>query len=217
MKLKQIIAILIAAVLALSLSVSVSAESFTEKAIKIDLNKAYQATATEDFLDNTFKFTVSSKTTITLAVKTDFEQLRVYLFDSDGNEMGQKNQKTTSGKWGQHWAGSSDFYLEWNEKVEKSEGSADYTLLKGTYYIQLCQGYSSDGGQDLIFKISDPNASSVTALSLSLSLEEGDEIQLGGIVTPSSAKVTWKSSDSEIATISSKGLVTAVSAGKETL
>jgi uncharacterized protein YjdB len=218
MKLKQIFATLIAAVLALSLSVSVSAETVFDSAAEIKLNTAYEVTLERpegygDYNYKTYKFVVNSKTTITFSANTDFSNLVVALYNSDGVEMGQKNQKATSGKWS-----SSPDDLKWNYKTEMAKGSADYTLQKGTYYIQMSQYYiNATGGNTLIFKISDPNADSVTALSLSLSLEEGDEIQLGGIVTPSSAKVTWKSSDSEIATVSSKGLVTAVSAGKATI
>jgi hypothetical protein len=215
MKLKRIAAALLSAVMMIALAIPVGAESIATKAKSISVNKTYQATATEEFIDNTYKFTVSSKTTITLTVKADFEQVRVYLLDADGNEMGQKNQKAKSGEWLQHWGGASDYYLEWNKKIEKAEGSADYTLLKGTYYIQFAKDYN--GGQDLVFKITDPNAESVTSLSLSLALEEGDSVKLGGVVSPSSAKVTWKSSDTAVATVSSSGKVTAVSLGKATI
>jgi uncharacterized protein YjdB len=208
MKLKQIIATFIAAVLALSLSVSVSAETMFDVAKAIDLNKAYQVVLTDDYMDNTLKFTVNAQTTITILMESDTRYSYYYIYNSDGEEMSSKNYNESSGDVGYN-------YLYWNDKTEFAKGSCDYTLLKGTYYLQLKKSY--EGGNLFKFKINDPNASSVTALSLSLTLEEDDEIQLGGIVSPSSAKVTWKSSDSEIATVSSKGFVTAVSAGKVTI
>jgi hypothetical protein len=133
------------------------------------------------------------------------------LYNSDGEKMSCKNRKTNSGNM-------TDVGLYWNEDTEFGKGSCDYTILKGTYYLQFYKTRSYWGGGNILkFSISDPNAESVTALSLSLSLEEGDDIQLGGIVTPSSAKVTWKSSNADVATVSSKGLVTAISAGKATI
>jgi uncharacterized protein YjdB len=219
MKLKQIISTLIAAILALSLAVSVSAETAFDKAAEIKLNTAYEVTLkhrdglTQYFY--TYKFDVKSKTTITLTLNMDFSDVQVALYDADGNQMGQKNHKASSGQWSTI---NDPEVFEWNYKTQMGKGSVDYTIQKGTYYLQMSQYYfSGSGGNTMTFKVSDPNAESVTALSLSLSLEEGDEIQLGGIVTPSSAKVTWKSSDSEIATVSSKGLVTAVSSGKATI
>jgi Cu/Ag efflux protein CusF len=210
MKLKQIIATLIAAVLVLSLSVSVSAETMFDAAKSVKVNAAYKLTITHDALDSTVKFTVDSDTTITLLMESDVEISVYSLYNSDGEKMSSKNRKNSSGR-------VDGTYLTWNHDTEFAKGSVDYSILKGTYYLQFKKDTFSSGGNILRFQINDPNADSVTALSLSLSLEEGDEIQLGGIVTPSSAKVTWKSSDSDIATVSSKGLVTAVSAGTATI
>jgi hypothetical protein len=207
MKLKQIIATLIAAVITLSLSFSVSAETMFDVAKSVEVNKAYQVVLTSDTMDNTLKFTVNSQTTITLIMEADTSPF-YYVYNSDGEDMPGKNRKASSGN-------IQPTYIHWNDKTEFAKGSVDYTLLKGTYYVQFRRG--SEGGNILKFKISDPNADSVTALSLSLALEEGEDIQLGGIVTPSSAKVTWKSSNADVATVSSKGLVTAVAAGKATI
>jgi uncharacterized protein YjdB len=212
MKIKRIISAVIAAVIMLSLTISASAESLEDLSTKIELNKTYQATATEDYADNTFKFTISSKTTIKLTVNTDFEYLGTILYNKDGEVMSSKNRKSNSGRWYDSIISDATM-LEWNEKVEKGAGTVEYTLLAGTYYIQFHKSYG-DGGQDLLFKISDPNAASVTALSLSLTVDAGETLNLGGIVTPSNAKITWKSSDSEVATVSSSGEVEALKAGK---
>jgi hypothetical protein len=148
-----------------------------------------------------------------MIVQTDFHRCVYNLFNSDGDIMGLKNIIETTGSISSYSSGTN---LYWNEKTETSNLKFDYTLQKGTYYIQFDK-YGSKGGNTLKFKISDPNAESVTALSLSLALEAGEDIQLGGVVSPSSAKVTWKSSNADVATVSSKGLVTAVAAGKATI
>jgi uncharacterized protein YjdB len=172
---------------------------------EVKFGTTYKTVLTKDYMDNTFKFTVSSDTTITINYESDIGSSNYYLYDSNGKEMSSKNRKESSGNI---WNTSVD----WNYKTELAKGSFDYSLMKGTYYLQFKK--SSGGGNIMKFKITDPNASSVTALSLSITIDEGDTLDLGGIATPSNAKVTWKSSDSEVATVSSTGEVTAVSAGK---
>ncbi|MDR0946599.1 MAG: Ig-like domain-containing protein [Ruminococcus sp.] len=205
MKLKKIISAVLATVIMLSLSISASAETMFDVAKDVKIGSSYKTVLTDDTMDNTFKFTVTSDTTITINLESDMGLAFYYLYDSDGKEMSSKNYKESSGD-------ITSYYIKWNTKTEFAKGSVDYSLMKGTYYLQFSKNYG--GGNIMRFKISDPNASSVTALSLSITIEEGDTLDLGGIVTPSSAKVTWKSSDSEVVTVSSSGEVKAVSAGK---
>jgi hypothetical protein len=205
MKLRKIISVVLAAVIMLSLSISASAETMFDVAKEIKLGTKYKVVLTDEYLDNTFKFTIAADTTIKIQFETDIYSAKYYLYNSKGEEMSSKNLKASSGQMQ-----SSTIF--WNSKTEIANTSCDYTLLKGTYYLQLNRWGA--GGNIMKFKISDPNASSVTALSLSITIDEGDTLDLGGIVTPSGSKITWKSSDSEVATVSSTGEVTAVSAGK---
>jgi hypothetical protein len=208
MKLKRLVSVLLSAVMMIALAIPVSAKTMFEAARAINVNKAYQTVLTSDPLDNTFKFTIGAQSTITVYFESDMGRFDYYLYNSDGEEMSSKNFKESSGML-------SSNCFNWNDKTEFAKGSCDFTLLKGTYYFQFLKAYS--GGNLLKFKISDPNAESVTALSLSLTLDEGDSIQLGGVVSPSTAKVSWKSSDTAVAKVSSSGKVTAVAPGKATI
>lgn len=86
----------------------------------------------------------------------------------------------------------------------KSEGYADLKV-------------SADNGVYTMLRIavSKPSASYVTVSPSSVSLTEGETKYLSAIVSPSSSSqsVTWTSNNSGVATVSSSGKVTAVSAG----
>ncbi|MDR0991528.1 MAG: Ig-like domain-containing protein [Ruminococcus sp.] len=204
MKIKKIISAVLAAVVMLSLGISASAETMFDVAKDVKLGTTYKTVLTDDYMDNTFKFTVSSDTTITINYESDIGSSNYYLYNSDGKEMSSKNRKELSGDI---WNTSVD----WNYKTELAKGSFDYSLMKGTYYLQLRK--SSGGGNIMRFKITDPNAKSVTSLSLSLTIDVGDTLDLGGVVSPSNSKITWKSSDTEVATVSADGTVEAIAAG----
>ncbi|MDR0991822.1 MAG: Ig-like domain-containing protein [Ruminococcus sp.] len=204
MKIKKIISAVLAAVVMLSLGISASAETMFDVAKTAKLGTTYKTVLTDDYMDNTFKFTVSSDTTITINFETDINTSYYYLYNSDGKEMSSKNFKESSG----------DMYssqINWNSKTEFAKVSCDYSLMKGTYYLQVKKGYG--GGNIMRFKITDPNAKSVTALSLSITVDVGDTLDLGGVVSPSNSKITWKSSDTEVATVSADGTVEAIAAG----
>lgn len=79
---------------------------------------------------------------------------------------------------------------------------------------------SADGGKTASCKVTvTESASAVTSVTLdvtSLSLKEGEEYKLEATVSPSTASnqnVTWESSDESVATVSSRGVVTALKAG----
>lgn len=73
---------------------------------------------------------------------------------------------------------------------------------------------------DVTYTAEDVHVTGVTLNKNSLSLEEGDTEQLTETVAPSNAtdkSVSWSSSNTSVATVSSSGLVTAVSAGSATI
>jgi uncharacterized protein YjdB len=210
MKIKKIISAVLAAVVMLSLGISASAETMFDAAKSAKINSSYKLVITHDALDNTIKFTVASDTTITLLMESDIQTTDFSLYNSDGEKMSGKNIKESSGRIAY---GS----LTWNSDTEFAKGSVDYSILKGTYYLQFKKDTFSTGGNILKFKITDPNAKSVTALSLSITVDVGDTLDFGGVVSPSNSKITWKSSNTDVATVSSSGEVEAIAPGKATV
>lgn len=74
----------------------------------------------------------------------------------------------------------------------------------------------------IVERTPDPDAPAVASVSVTpttASIEEGDTEQLTASVSPSGAHqgVTWASGDTDVATVSQAGLVTAVSAGTATI
>ena len=92
--------------------------------------------------------------------------------------------------------------------VGKSAGAADLTVKaqNGVYAM-------------LRVVVSDPTPTSVSVSPSSLSINEGESKYLSATVYPSTASqsVTWSSSNTSVATISSTGKVTAVKAGTATM
>ena len=108
---------------------------------------------------------------------------------------------------------------EWNETIEKFKGSMSYSVKKGTYYIRL-SNYSSwaynsynQNGKVTFTAIYPTGSSSTTKFNyLTISLKKGDTLSLGADIT-GSGSITWKSSKSSVASVSSAGKVTAKSKG----
>lgn len=92
--------------------------------------------------------------------------------------------------------------------VGKSDGAADLTV-------------KADNGVYAMLRVvvSEPSASSVSVSPSKLDLTEGDSGYLSATVYPSSASqtVTWTTSNSSVATVSSSGKVTAIAEGNCTI
>lgn len=69
----------------------------------------------------------------------------------------------------------------------------------------------------LVLNYTEPTASSITLSSSSISIQEGGTSTLTATTSPSGLGVTWSTSNSSIATVSSSGIVTAKKAGTVTI
>ena len=86
-------------------------------------------------------------------------------------------------------------------------------LKAGKYYIHI---YGNTGYYDLAVKPSTTLASSVVLNRKSAAIYKGNTVKLSAAVSPSNTtnkKVTWSSSNSQVAKVSSAGVVTGVKAG----
>ncbi|SFR81514.1 Ig-like domain-containing protein [Anaeromicropila populeti] len=104
----------------------------------------------------------------------------------------------------------------------KGSQSKSLSLTENCFYIRVYTYFNGD--EDLgnyTISLSDKvNVTKVTLNKSKVTLKKGKSVTLKAKVTPSSAsnkKVTWKSSNSRIATVSSTGKVTAKRAGKVTI
>lgn len=107
-----------------------------------------------------------------------------------------------------------DTYLGWNESQGYISKSYSQTLDAGDYAIQVEQCYDATGTYKILVNDGKERIQlNKTTASLT---NLGQTVQLSATVTPS-AKVTWSSSSTSVATVSSSGKVTAKGFGKATI
>ena len=151
-----------------------------------------------------YKFTLSSKTTVTLNTTHKAERLGLFVYNSEGvtvlNLGGLYRDDVT--------------HVINNESVMELE--------KGTYYICFCKPtyYNIDTARgNFSFSISVPGATSVKLSKTSVTLDKGKTTTLTATVQPGTAydkSVTWTSSDEKVASVSN-GKITAKSGGTATI
>ena len=151
--------------------------------------------------------------------------ISIEYFDPDGNQIYGRDSHWAESETGEATSGYSNMSLFQNTNVEKYKGKLHFNASKkGTYYFHFYRQiyYLDNGinGGDTTFKITAPGESSPKAELdyLSVTLEKGDTLKLGAVLTEDSDdKVTWKSSKTSVATVSSSGKVTAKKKGTATI
>lgn len=107
-------------------------------------------------------------------------------------------------------------WIRWDESLGKAKFSVEYKLKKGTYFVRIfsCPDAVINGKTTVKFTYpqAEKNEKEAEITSLSISLEKGDKLQLGTILS-GEGDVTWSSSKKSVATVSSKGKVTAKGTG----
>lgn len=103
------------------------------------------------------------------------------------------------------------YYYENGEAVEisSSQVSKTFTVQTGSLGYFAVIDSSISGGED-------HEVTKVTLNKTSAAMKKGDKLQLSATVLPQTAtnkSIRWESSDNTVATVDSKGVVTAVSAG----
>lgn len=221
---KKIAAILSAAVIAVtaaaSMAVTVGADSIANTATAITSGKAV-STILPSYGDTAdYKITVKSAGTLKLSIESQMSYAWVEVYDSDGNLQQTIDNTTTSGRCSS--AGNSYHNMYWNSTIEKYKGTVSYSVKAGTYYIRFVRYcYSGDSNGKLTFTATYPSGTSSSGSSstsnakvyyIVLYLEKGDRLSLGATITKG-AKVTWKSSNTSVASVSSSGKLTAKGKG----
>lgn len=122
---------------------------------------------------------------------------------------------------------ATDKSVKWssaNEEVlviDEATGLAT-AVEEGTVMVKVISGYDADVYDEctVIVTAADVHVESVAIADMPDSVRVGDEFTLRAVITPSYATdttVTWKSSDTMVATIDSKGRVKALSSGVTTI
>ena len=143
-----------------------------------------------------------------------------------------------AGKIHIEWEGSVPNDLPWNvfifdsaqnellsKQIRSSEAESlkneELTLSAGTYFIEVTANWGNS--DDYTFIVNYTEANAITNISLNKSNADiliGDTLALTATVTPSDAlnqTVSWVSSDENVATVTSEGLVTGINAGTATI
>lgn len=211
---KKLAAFLTAAVIAVTgFAVTASADSIFDMATSISSGVKQSVTLPQSY-NVYYKFTASKSGTLKVHLTGSFEgnsYIRVY--NSDGELIATTDTSATKGSIRD--AGYYNTYFDWNDMIEKFDVTASYQVQKGEYCIRVSRENYNDGDGKLTVTATYPTSSSSKGKIsyISLTLSKGSTIQLGAVVSPSGSDVTWKSSKSSVATVSSSGKVTAKAKG----
>ena len=214
--LKKLAAIVTMAAVTLTMAVAIptpaSADSIydTAKAISSGESVSTILPAYDDTAD--YKVTVSGSGTLKFSIESHMYKLSMEVYDSNGNLLSTIANTTTSGN--NSSIGKEMHNMYWNDTIEKFNGTVSYSVQSGTYYIRFYRySYSYEGNGKITFTATYPSSTSTTKVKyITINLPKGSTLSLGADTTGSGA-VTWKSSKSKVATVSSTGTVTAKAKG----
>lgn len=224
--LKILSAIMSAVILITTLCVPVSAASIEDTAKAIDSGKKISFTPKSDTVFGgpyyDYKVTLSEKGTLKLAFATKAEKIFVTVLNSDGKWLKISDKNASSGSIYQSSL-NGETWLSWNRNVEKFNGTLSYkSLEKGTYYVRIwtASHYDVKGKMSVSFsypqeKEADEKAEGKISY-LSVTLKKGNTLQLGAVID-GDGTVTWSTSKKAVATVTSKGKITAKAAGTATI
>lgn len=221
-KFVKILSVLMSAViLVTALCVPVSAASIEDTAKAIDSGKKVSLTLKEaQLLKCTYydyKVTLSEKGTLKLSFSSNVSRTGVKVLDSNGNPVELSSKSVSTGSAYYYSRGYAN--LIWNSTMENFKGSISYkSLEKGTYYVRIWAETSATvkGKTSVSFsypqETEEETASEGKISYLSVTLKAGDTLQLGAVVD-GEGTVTWSTSKKAVATVTTKGKITAKSAG----
>lgn len=210
-KARKLLALIMAAVLMLT---AVSVTSFADvydDAVAIDSGE----TVTEK-VDNgcylSYEFTSKSSGTLTLSWSVASSYSEITVFDEDGSCLNIEEIEVKSGSIYSGGVGKNYIEGKWNSSSERFAATAKYKVSKGTYYIKIYRGYGNSGSGTVKLTATYPTKSAKDFSYLGITLKKGDTMQLQAVDADSS-QVTWKSSKKSVASVTSKGKITAKKKG----
>lgn len=212
--LKKLAAIVTMAAMTLTMTVAIptpaSADSIYDTAKAISSGKQVSTTlySSGDCAD--YRIRSSGKGLLKLNITAQIRASKIYVYDSDGNRISYCERNFISGQT-EYYSSSSTWYT-WNETIEKLKLEISFPVNKDDYYIRF-ESCSNTGNGKLTFTATYPSSTSTAKINyITINLPKGSTLFLGADTT-GSGTVTWKSSKSSVATVSSTGKVTAKAKG----
>lgn len=202
-----------------SLTLPVGAESIMNTSTYIDIGDTVDGKmksnwdtyrSYDHYLD--YKIKCDKEGTLTLSFTTEKSIFSIRLFNSLGKEVNIKECSASQGE-----IVNNDEYATayWNNVTEQFVGKTKYTVSPGTYYIRFSVNshlITNGSGKTKLATSFTSNNSSTKINYITINLPKGSTLSLGADTT-GSGTVTWKSSKSSVATVSSTGKVTARAKG----
>ncbi|MCM1335467.1 MAG: Ig-like domain-containing protein [Bacteroides sp.] len=226
MKLKKLIAVALAAVMtATALMIPAAADSIADTA-KSKTSGSSFSIKLADGKNHDYKVKLTKSGDLKINLTSAVATTNIYVYDTDGNSLlptASACKDTTGNSWQNSF--SKYTYCNWNNTMEKYKGLITYTDLdKGTYYIRINRGaytsYSGQGKVTLKFtfpgETEDSDDADGEITMLEIALDKGDSLALSAVMS-GDGSVKWSSSDEAVATVSSKGKVTAKAKGTATI
>ena len=203
-KFKKLAAILLSAVmLVCCFAVQAGAASVFDTAKAINSGKKY----TKELKYNEcadYKITANKSGKLVLKLIADIYRVEINVCDSDGAKLDPEEYKSASGY---SWYNK----MEWDSSTEIASATYTYDIKKGTYYIRIISlGKKGKLNVTATYPSSETDSSSKISC-ITIPMKVGDTMQL--TTDAGSTGITWSSSKSSVAAVSSAGKVTAKKAG----
>ncbi len=233
-KLKAFLVLVMVLVVTFCCTVSAGAYDMGEDASKLEVgelksfNLFYSHGWTGYDFTSYFSFESGGEGTMSLYIKVDASP-DITLYDENGERVAIDNVSTVTGSAKlEHsnldiYADSKRVEVEPSDAFGYYEGTISYKVKKGTYYIEYKElgnkKFNSDYNiASLDMKVDAPQKKVTPKISyFNLSLPVGESIQAGAVLSGGSGTVTWKSIKPSIASVTSKGKITANKRGATTI
>ncbi len=188
-----------------------TAKSGTTYSVTMEKNKEYD-----------YKVNLSEKGNLTISMLLRHSSGMVQIFDKNGNDLKLKvtksgkgveySVKTDSGK--SAWFVDGHLQYKWASAFEYHKSTVTFKNLdKGIYYIRFYKHTSGEGNSKIKFTYPSNDDGSETKLTaFSITLKKGTSLSLGTVME-GNGEITWSTSNKSVATVSSKGKITAKSKG----
>ncbi len=218
--LKKLAAIVTMAAVTLTMAVAIptpaSADSIYDTAKAISSGESVSTTLYSDGDCADYKIKVTKSGTLKINYSAKIESSHIYLFDENGSTISPSEKNSTTGSIGFNKSTHPYVYCTWDRTFELVKGNISYPVSKGDYYIRLQRdeaGWAIKGNGEITLTATYPSSTSTAKINyITINLPKGSTLSLGADTTGSGA-VTWKSSKSKVATVSSTGTVTAKAKG----
>lgn len=219
---KKILSVVLAAVmLCVALVVPASAASLEDLSTEISSGVKIKEKFGKSYASEYYKIKVSESGELKLKFITNISNLRVSVYDSDGDLHLASDYSATNGKItvAQNLALTrTGNNLWWKSNIEKFSGTLYYKVKKGTYYIEVRAESVGKGTMNMTPTFPSNDSPETESIELQITMNVGDEIRLGAIVSPDGAEeVKWSTTKKSVASVSSKGKVTAKGEGTATI